>query len=56
VDGNGVINMVDVIFAFRIAAGTVTPTQNQLQAANTDGKEGVTMVDVILLFQQVASN
>jgi hypothetical protein len=56
VDGNGVINMIDVIYAFRIAAGTVTPTQSQLQAADVNGDGGVTMIDVILLFRQVASS
>ena len=53
---DGVINMVDVILAFQIAAGiNLSPTPYQLQAANVDGVGGVTLVDVILLFNSVTN-
>ena len=56
VNGDGVVNMIDVILAYQIAAGNITPTEAQLQVANMDGIGGVTMIDVILLFQQVAAS
>jgi hypothetical protein len=55
VNGDAVVNMIDVILAFQIAAGTITPTSAQLDAADINGQGGVTMVDVILLFQQASS-
>ena len=51
---DGVVNMVDVILAFQIAAGiNKSPTPAQLVAANADGIGGVNLVDVILLFNKV---
>ena len=47
--------MVDVILAFQVASGNVVPTPEQLQAANVNGDATVNMVDVILLFQSIAS-
>ena len=56
VSGDGVVNMIDVILVFQIAAGiNPNPTPAELEAANVDGMGGVTMVDVILLFNQVTS-
>lgn len=57
VNGDGSVNMVDVITAFQIATGTIaTPTQAQLEAADIDHMGGVTMIDVILLFNRATSN
>ena len=57
VNGDGTTNMVDVIIAFQIASGILpNPTPSQLQAANVDGVGGVTLVDVILLFNKVTNN
>jgi len=53
VDGNGTINMPDVIMAFHIANGTLTPTQAQIKAADMNGDGRVTMLDVITLFNQL---
>ena len=54
VDGNGKVNMLDIIAAFQIANGTnTTPTQSQLQAADLDKNGKVTMLDVITLFNQL---
>ena len=54
VNGDGLTNMVDVIIAFQIASGILaSPTPSQLEAANVDGIGGVTLVDVILLFNTV---
>jgi len=55
VNGDSVVNMIDVILAFQIAAGTIDPTPAQLDAADVNNQGGVTMVDVILLFQQASS-
>lgn len=56
VNGDGVTNMVDVIIAFQIASGILpNPTPAQLEAANVDGVGGVTLVDVILLFNKVSN-
>ncbi|MBN2306616.1 Ig-like domain-containing protein [Candidatus Peregrinibacteria bacterium] len=56
VNGDSVVNMVDVILAFQIAAGiNKSPTPEQLKAANVDGAGGVTLVDVILLFNKVTN-
>ena len=56
VNGDGTVNMIDVILAFQIAAGiNKSPTPAQLQAANVDGMGGVTLVDVILLFNKVTN-
>ena len=55
VNMDGKINMIDVILTFQIANGKMTPTQQQLQAANVDGIGKVGMIDVILLFQKVLS-
>jgi len=52
VTGDGTVNMLDVITAFRIASGRSVATPAQLSAANVDGFGGVTMLDVILLFRQ----
>lgn len=55
VNGDGIVNMLDVIRAFQIATGMKPdPTPAELQAANVDGIGGVTLVDVILLFNKVA--
>lgn len=57
VNGDGTTNMVDVIIAFQIASGILpNPTPSQLEAANVDGVGGVTLVDVILLFNSVTNN
>ena len=56
VNGDSFVNMLDVIWAFRIASGSITATQLQLEAANIDNTGGVTMVDVILLFRQITSS
>lgn len=54
VNGDGTTNMIDVIIAFQIATGGIpSPTAAQLQAANVDGVGGVTLIDVILLFNAV---
>lgn len=56
VNGDGVTNMIDVILAFQIAAGILpNPTPAQLLGANVDGIGGVTLVDVILLFNKVTN-
>lgn len=56
VNGDGLTNMVDVILAFQIASGiNPSPTPAELQAANVDGIGGVTLVDVILLFNKVTN-
>ncbi len=56
VNGDGTTNMIDVIIAFQIATGGIpSPTAAQLQAANVDGVGGVTLIDVILLFNAVNS-
>ena len=53
VNGDGKINMLDVILAYQIANGKITPTQSQIEAANLDGKGNITMLDVVLLFNKV---
>ena len=52
VNGDGDVNMLDIIRAFNIANGSPA-TQTELQAAdhNNDGK--ITMLDVITLFSQI---
>ncbi len=56
VNGDSTTNMVDVILAFQIASGiNPSPTPSELQAANVDGVGGVTLVDVILLFNKVTN-
>ncbi len=53
VSGDGQLSPLDVALAFQIANGELDPTENQLQAANMDGVDGVTLFDVVLLFYEV---
>lgn len=54
VNGDGSVNMLDVLIAYRIAMKQIpNPTQAQLNAANLDPTPGVTMIDVILLYNKV---
>ena len=55
VNGDSQITMIDVYFAFQIYSGAVIATPAQLEAANMDSQGGVTLADVILLFQLVSS-
>ncbi|MBU0727440.1 Ig-like domain-containing protein [Patescibacteria group bacterium] len=55
VNGDGDLNMVDVIYLFQIASGTITGTASQLEASDVNGDGNITMVDVIILFQTIAS-
>ena len=48
--------MVDVILAFQIASDPSSFTQQELEAADMDNMGGVTMIDVILLFNRATSN
>jgi hypothetical protein len=56
VNGDSQITMIDVYFAFQIYSGAVIATPAQLEAANMDSQGGVTLTDVILLFQLVSSS
>lgn len=54
VNGDGNVNMIDVIMAFQIATGeNNSPTASQIQGADMNNNGSVTMLDVITLFEQV---
>lgn len=55
VNGDGDLDMVDVIYLFQIVSGTITGTSSQLEASDLNGDGNITMVDVIYLFQQISS-
>lgn len=55
VTGDGQVTIADVFLAYQIYTGAKSPTSAQLQAANMDGKGGITLVDVMLLWQSVSS-
>ena len=56
VSADGIINMVDVILAFQITSDSSTFTQIQLEAADINRQDGVTLIDVILLFNMATTN
>ncbi len=56
VNGDGNLNMIDVILAFQIATGDLAPTTSQVEGADIDGNGTVTMIDVIQLFRQATES
>ena len=55
VDGNGVVNVLDVIMAVSIVLGTHQPTEDQLLRADIDGNGQINVVDILSIIQIILS-
>jgi hypothetical protein len=53
VDGDGKLSLLDVLLSYQFANGKMNPSPSQAEAANLDGVPGITMMDVVLLFNKV---
>jgi len=52
INDDGELDIVDVFMALQMSSGSLQGTQAQREAANLDGLPGVTLLDVILIFEE----